>query len=70
MRAIVILLAGFVAGCTADHAKPAPEVPRTKVVDTACSWVKTISAAPADTIDTKRQILAHDLAVSKNCPID
>lgn len=68
MRAIAILLAAVLAGCAAECPKPSPEVPRTKVVDTACSWVKPISASQADTLETKQQILAHDLAVSKNCP--
>ncbi|CAG9252419.1 conserved hypothetical protein [Burkholderia diffusa] len=44
------------------------DLPTTRLIDTACSWVRPITAAPADTLDTKRQILAHDLAVAKNCP--
>lgn len=71
MRAIVILSAALcLASCA--HIEPkqqaAPAVPKTRIVDTACSWVKPITAAPADTIETKQQILAHDLALSKNCP--
>lgn len=67
MRAIVILCL-LLTGCAFDCPKPAaPVVPSTKVVDTACSWVKSITAAPADSLETKQQILAHDLALSKNC---
>lgn len=69
MRTIAILLATLALGaCAADCPKPVTTVPRTRVVDTACSWVKPLSASPADTLETKQQILAHDLALSKNCP--
>lgn len=69
MRTIAILLVSVALGaCAADCPKPAPVIPKTRIEDTACSWVKPLTASPADTIDTKRQILAHDLALSKNCP--
>lgn len=63
----VLALLLVLSGCAAPRAS-APQVPKTRIEDTACSWVKPLTASPADTIDTKRQILAHDLALSKNCP--
>ncbi|MDV2160690.1 hypothetical protein [Burkholderia pseudomallei] len=70
MRAIIILFATLsIAACATDCPEPAaPSLPKTRVVDTACSWVKPITAVPEDTLETKQQILAHDLAVAKNCP--
>ena len=69
MRAILIpcalALAGTLTGC---QTCPAPTVLPGKVIDTACNWVKPITASASDTPDTKKQILAHDLAVQKNCP--
>ena len=70
MRAILILLATLaLAACAANCPKPqAAVVPTTRIVDTACSWVKPITATPADTFETKQQILAHDKAFAANCP--
>lgn len=70
MRAMIICCALAIAGCatTAPATQPPQTVTVTKIVDTACDWVRPITAAAADTLETKRQILAHDLAVAKNCP--
>lgn len=70
MRAMLICSAVAIAGCatTAPTPQPPQTVIVTKVVDTACDWVRPITASKADTAETKRQILAHDLAVAKNCP--
>lgn len=68
MRATTICFALAIAGCATTTPQPPQTVTVTKVVDTACDWVKPITASKADTDDTKRQILAHDLAISKNCP--
>lgn len=38
------------------------------IVDTGCDWTKPLTASTADTPDTKREILAFDLARQKNCP--
>ncbi|KVH51160.1 hypothetical protein WJ39_08365 [Burkholderia diffusa] len=63
MRIFALLVTlPFVAACAMSS------MPTLRVIDTACSWVKPITAAPADTFETKQQILAHDLAVAKNCP--
>lgn len=67
MRAMTICCALAIAGCATT-----PQTPQTvtvaKIVDTACDWVKPITASASDTLETKRQILAHDLALAKNCP--
>lgn len=70
MRTLVIVLATLGLGaCAAGCPKlAAVAVPKTRVVDTSCSWVKSITASPADTFETKQQILAHDVALAKNCP--
>ena len=72
MRTLIYVLAAMLVALSACAAhQPAPQpasVPKTRVVDTSCSWVKPITASPADTLETKQQILAHDLAVAKNCP--
>lgn len=70
MRAMIICCALAITGCatTAPAPQPPQTVTVTKVVDTACDWVRPITASKADTDETKRQILAHDLAVAKNCP--
>ncbi|MDR5757042.1 hypothetical protein [Caballeronia sp. LZ035] len=65
MRATIIFCALAVSGCATTPA-PAPSV---KIIDTACDWVRPIAASTADTLDTKRQILALDLAIIKNCPV-
>lgn len=49
---------------------PAPQVEtRTRVVDTACSWVKPIYLDKTDVLSdaTARAILAHDQAGAKVC---
>lgn len=69
MRAMTIFCALAITGCAATTPPQPPQtVTVTKIVDTACDWVKPINAANADTLATKQQILAHDLAVAKNCP--
>lgn len=69
MRAMTICCALAIGGCATTN--PAPQTPQTvmvtKIVDTACDWVKPITASASDTLETKRQVLAHDLAVAKNC---
>ncbi|BBP95983.1 hypothetical protein BSFA1_11120 [Burkholderia sp. SFA1] len=68
MRAIIICCALAIAGCATTAPTPPPQtVTVIKIVDTACDWVKPITASSSDTLETKRQILAHDLAVAKNC---
>lgn len=61
--ALTIVLFGCATSCPPA---PAPVI-QTRIVDTACNWVKPISASAADTIETRREVLAHDLAVQKNC---
>jgi len=58
MRALAILL--LLAGCASQ--------PQPTIIDTACSWVKVLTFSPQDTPQTKREIIAHDKAVRKNCP--
>ncbi|OYW89268.1 MAG: hypothetical protein B7Z23_12085, partial [Pseudomonadales bacterium 32-61-5] len=59
----------FASGCTHLAPTPAPTPESAvRVVDTACSWVRLITISPADTPETKRQVLAHDQAVLTNCP--
>lgn len=66
MRALLILCAALaLSGCPATVP---PADPPTKIIDTACSWVKFITTAPADTFETKQQVLAHDKAYLANCP--
>jgi hypothetical protein len=63
MRVPLSLAVLLLAGC-AQCPQPAPV---TRVIDTACDWVKPITASLADTPDTLRQVLAHDQAIRKNC---
>lgn len=67
MRAMTICCALAISGC-ATTPQPPQTVTVTKIVDTACDWVKPISASASDTLETKCQILAHDLTLAKNCP--
>jgi hypothetical protein len=62
--AILMSCALAIAGCATT---PTPE-PSVRVIDTACDWVKPITASAADSYETKQQIYAHDLAYMKNCP--
>lgn len=59
------------AGCAANCAPvAAPEVvTKTRVVDTACDWVKPIYLDKTDVLsdDTARAILAHNQAGAKTC---
>jgi hypothetical protein len=59
---MLIAAAALLAGC-----QTCPTVP-SRVVDTACSWVTPMTASTADTSETKREILAYELARQKNCP--
>ncbi|MCA8026403.1 hypothetical protein [Burkholderia cepacia] len=59
----MIAAAALLAGCQTCPTAPAP-----RVVDTACTWVMPMTASTADTPETKREILAYELARQKNCP--
>ncbi|WP_175770581.1 hypothetical protein [Burkholderia anthina] len=61
MRAM-IAAAVLLAGCQA-----CPTAPSARVVDTGCSWVMPMTASTSDTPETKREILAYELARQKNC---
>lgn len=66
MRLMIIVCAlAMLGGCAT--AAPNQE-PQTRVIDTACAWVKFITTSPQDTYPTKQQILAHDDAYLANCP--
>jgi len=60
-----------VAGCGATCAPAAaPEVvTKTRIVDTACDWVKPIYLDKTDVLSdaTAKAILAHDKAGAKKC---
>lgn len=60
---IVIAAAALLAGC-----QTCPTAPPARVVDTACSWAMPLTASTSDTTETKREILAYELARQKNCP--
>lgn len=60
----------LLVGCGAACPPPAPEVvTKTRVVDTACDWVKAIYLDKTDVLSdaTAKAILAHDQAGAKNC---
>ncbi|RQS22467.1 hypothetical protein [Burkholderia sp. Bp8995] len=59
----MIAAAALLAGC-----QSCPTAPPPRVVDTACSWVMPLTASTADTVETKREILAYEIARQKNCP--
>ena len=66
MRLMIIVCAlAMLGGCAAAAPTPAPS---TRVIDTACDWVKFITTVPADSYETKQQIFAHDKAYLANCP--
>ncbi|HEM8998808.1 TPA: hypothetical protein U2T46_000843 [Burkholderia cenocepacia] len=58
----MIAAAALLAGC-----QTCPPAPPARVVDTGCLWIKPMTASPADTSETKREILAYELARQKNC---
>ncbi|MDN7893244.1 hypothetical protein QZM93_32045 [Burkholderia cepacia] len=58
----MIAAAALLAGC-----QTCPPVPPARVIDTACTWVMPLTASTADTPETKREILAYELARQKNC---
>jgi hypothetical protein len=63
----LLVLAGCAATCPPT---PAPEVvTKTRIVDTACDWVKPIYLDKADVLTdaTAKAILAHDQAGAKEC---
>jgi hypothetical protein len=63
----LLLLAGCASTCPPA---PAPEVvTKTRIVDTACDWVKPIYLDKTDVLSdaTAKAILAHDQAGEKNC---
>jgi hypothetical protein len=64
MRLLILLTFAVLAGCA--HECPPPPAPR--IVDTSCSWVKPETASPADTPETKREVIGYELARQKNCP--
>jgi hypothetical protein len=66
VKAILLIPILFLVGCVTAPA-PAPKV-ETRIVDTACLWVKELTFSEKDTSETKRQIIEHDKAVRKNCP--
>lgn len=65
---IIAFIVAWLTACGSPCPQQVPAIPSTRIIDTACSWVKPITASPDDTLETKKQILAHDLAVQKNCP--
>jgi len=58
----MIAAAALLSGCQTCPPAPAP-----RVVDTGCSWVMPLIASAQDTPETKREILAYELARQKNC---
>ncbi|MBB2928404.1 hypothetical protein [Paraburkholderia silvatlantica] len=64
MRILILLIVAMLAGCA--HDCPAPPAPR--IVDTSCSWLSPMSASSADTPETKREVIAYEIARQKNCP--
>lgn len=66
MRTLLSFSAALaLSGCPATVP---PADPSTKIIDTACTWVKLITTVPADTYETKQQIFAHDKAYLANWP--
>jgi hypothetical protein len=63
VRFIIFLAAALLSGCA--HECPAP--PAARVVDTACFWVAPMTASSADTAETKREIVAYEIARQNNC---
>ncbi|POZ81559.1 MULTISPECIES: hypothetical protein [Burkholderia] len=62
-QAVFVIGCGLLlAGC-----QTCPTVPPARIVDTACLWVKPMTASPADTPETKREILEYELARRVNC---
>jgi hypothetical protein len=64
----------LLSSCSTDGPaiKPAPDVQivtQTKLVDTACDWVKPIYVSKSDVLsdDTAKAILTHNQTGAKNC---
>lgn len=69
MRALILIPLVALAACSSMCPKSATApIPKTKVIDTGCQWVRTLTFAPADTPQTKQEIVAYELARQKNCP--
>lgn len=70
---LVASVAALLAGCaTCPAVAPAPQpevIAKTRVIDTACDWVKPIYLDKTDVLsdETAKAILAHDQAGAKNC---
>ena len=60
----VVALAVTLAGCATC---PPPQI-ETRVIDTACTWVKPLTFSKQDTPDTKRQIIEQEKTRRQNCP--
>jgi hypothetical protein len=60
----------WMSGCAVgNETKPPEVVTRTKVVDTACQWVKPIYPSAADVLTdgTAKQIVDHNETGEKRC---
>lgn len=60
----IVALTVILGGCATC---PPPQI-ETRVIDTACTWVKPLTFSKQDTPETKRQILAQELTRRQNCP--
>jgi hypothetical protein len=53
------------AGCAASCPPPAPLPP--KVIDTSCVSLPPLTIAASDTDETKREVIAYEIARKKKC---
>jgi hypothetical protein len=69
---LALSLLALLSACAAPVCPPTPPaevVTKTRVVDTACDWVKPIYLDKTDVLsdETAKAILAHDKAGAKAC---
>lgn len=67
MRTTAICFAVRLAGCAAQCPPAPPPVVETRVIDSACKWLRPITFSAADTPETKEQIVTFEKARQKSC---
>jgi hypothetical protein len=68
MKAALMPVCAVAELCGCASCPPPQTIVQTRIIDTGCDWTRTITVSPADTAETKHQIIAHNDARAANCP--